>query len=194
MFVITLITRCHGIHVYVFASFLGFFYIFYLPIFVFGGRNCEGIFALINSLWYVYRYISIEPSANQTKRGQLLLSNITSSIWRLQLNCCWQINNWDWIVIKCCCWMKQYIVFGLNWSWECTIRVLLWHKLELNWPFQIWECSGCGSKFSNLFCLFGNYWGTGPWFNITMSSYQYRKSHCEYKTVIRSFYFHNGIS
>ena len=34
----------------------------------------------------------------------------------------------------------------------------------------------------------------GLWFNIKMSSYQYRKSHCGDKTVIRSSYLHNGIS
>ena len=34
---------------------------------------------------------------------------------------------------------------------------------------------------------------TGPWFNIKMSSCQYRKSHCGDKTVIRSSYLHNGI-
>ena len=35
---------------------------------------------------------------------------------------------------------------------------------------------------------------TGPWFNIKKSSYQYRKSHCGDKTVVRSSYLHNGIS
>ena len=35
---------------------------------------------------------------------------------------------------------------------------------------------------------------TGPWFNIKMSSYQYRKSHCGDKTVVRSSYLHNEIS
>ena len=34
----------------------------------------------------------------------------------------------------------------------------------------------------------------GPWFNIKMSSYQYRKSHCGDKTVVRSSYLHNRIS
>ena len=34
----------------------------------------------------------------------------------------------------------------------------------------------------------------GPWFNINMSSYQYRKTHCGDKTILRSSYFHNGIS
>ena len=33
----------------------------------------------------------------------------------------------------------------------------------------------------------------GPWFNIKMSSYQYRKFHCGDKTVVRSSYLHNGI-
>ena len=33
----------------------------------------------------------------------------------------------------------------------------------------------------------------GPRFNIKMS-YQYRKSHCGDKTVVRSSYLHNGIS
>ena len=35
---------------------------------------------------------------------------------------------------------------------------------------------------------------SGPCFNIKMSSYQYRKSHCGDKTVVRSSYLHNGIS
>ena len=35
---------------------------------------------------------------------------------------------------------------------------------------------------------------SGPWFNIKISSYQYRKSHCGDKTVVRPSYLHNGIS
>ena len=34
----------------------------------------------------------------------------------------------------------------------------------------------------------------GPWINIKILSYQYRKSHCGDKTVVRSSYLHNGIS
>ena len=37
-------------------------------------------------------------------------------------------------------------------------------------------------------------WLSGPWFNIKMSSYQYRKSHCGAKTILRPSYLHNGIS
>ena len=35
---------------------------------------------------------------------------------------------------------------------------------------------------------------SGPRFNIKMTPYQYRKSHCGDKTVMRSSYLHNGIS
>ena len=34
---------------------------------------------------------------------------------------------------------------------------------------------------------------TGGWFNINMTSYQYRKSHCGDKTILRPSYLHNGI-
>ena len=34
----------------------------------------------------------------------------------------------------------------------------------------------------------------GPWFNIMMTFYQYRKSHCGDKTILRPSYLHNGIS
>ena len=34
----------------------------------------------------------------------------------------------------------------------------------------------------------------GPLFNIKMSSYRYRKSHCGDKTILRPSYLHNEIS
>ena len=34
----------------------------------------------------------------------------------------------------------------------------------------------------------------GPWFNKTMTAYQYRKSHCGDKTILRQSYLHNEIS
>ena len=34
----------------------------------------------------------------------------------------------------------------------------------------------------------------GGWFNIKTTSYQYRKSHCGDKTILRPSYLHNGIS
>ena len=38
------------------------------------------------------------------------------------------------------------------------------------------------------------YTSPGPWFNIKTTSYQYRKSHCGDKTILRPSYLHNGIS
>ena len=35
---------------------------------------------------------------------------------------------------------------------------------------------------------------SGGWFNIKTTSYQYRKSHCGDKTILRPSYLHNGIS
>ena len=34
----------------------------------------------------------------------------------------------------------------------------------------------------------------GPWFNTKMTSYQYRKSYCGDKMILRPSYLHNGIS
>ena len=56
--------------------------------------------------------------------------------------------------------------------------------------------SGIGTHFSDeLPCLS---WlkdeAPEPRFNKKMSSYQYRKSHCGDKMVVRSSYLHNGIS
>ena len=45
----------------------------------------------------------------------------------------------------------------------------------------------------SLYVLWSWSW-PGPWFNIKMSSYQYRKSHCGDKTILRPSYLHNGIS
>ena len=46
------------------------------------------------------------------------------------------------------------------------------------------------------FIITGSLWWlpAGPRFNIKMTSYQYMKSHCGDKTVVRSSYLHNGIS
>ena len=58
-----------------------------------------------------------------------------------------------------------------------------------------WPVSLCYQGINSM------YWYNSPtifqpqhWFNIKMSSYQYRKSHCGDKTVVRSSYLHNGIS
>ena len=51
----------------------------------------------------------------------------------------------------------------------------------------------CARLDMHLVCIHIVAW-SGPRFNIKMSSYQHRKSHCGDKTVVRSSYLHNGIS
>ena len=66
--------------------------------------------------------------------------------------------------------------------WDTTVL----HKAYNTYPWKI-----CGNSL-----IYSMIWSSssGPWFNIKMSSYQYRKSHCGDKTVVRSSYLHNGIS
>ena len=44
------------------------------------------------------------------------------------------------------------------------------------------------------YSFFRPFYLPGPWFNIKMTSYQYRKSHCGDKTILRPSYLHNRIS
>ena len=48
----------------------------------------------------------------------------------------------------------------------------------------MWPCAGGPSHL----------WRPGPWFNIKMASYLYRKSHCGDKMVVRSSYLHIWIA
>ena len=79
-----------------------------------------------------------------------------------------------------------------------------WYFLSLTWT-SCWTNSQCAGWFetwwhpSDITVMVCRYLQnqaitTGPRFNIKMSSYQYRKSHCGDKTVVRSSYLHNGIS
>ena len=54
-------------------------------------------------------------------------------------------------------------------------------------------CTNANTNMKSLLLLFHRE-TSGPRFNIKMLSYQYRKSHCGDKTVVRSSYLHNGIS
>ena len=77
---------------------------------------------------------------------------------------------------------------GLN---ELADHTQTWHKGVASW--RKWPThkpdNACGTDHWHCqSCV------TGPWFNIKMSSYQYRESHCGDKTVVRSSCLHNGIS
>ena len=73
--------------------------------------------------------------------------------------------------------------------WICTRLLMLFHtrgvaQQNARSPYSFIQLGGCER----------NSLSAGPWLNIKMSSYQYRKSHCGDKTVVRSSYLHNGIS
>ena len=70
-------------------------------------------------------------------------------------------------------------------------------KALQNIPFEepsmpLFSCRSLTSKSIHIDCFHETY--PGPWFNIKMSSYQYRKSHCWDKMVVRLSYIHNEIS
>ena len=57
----------------------------------------------------------------------------------------------------------------------------------------LWCTSPCHREFfDNKFAAFC--WWPGGWINIKMPSYQYTKSHCGDKTILRPSYLHDGIS
>ena len=66
-------------------------------------------------------------------------------------------------------------------------------------PQERISCYSCGA-ICNWCCMMlvinrlESEWWSGPRFNIKISSYQYRKSHCGDKTILRPSYLHNGIS
>ena len=64
---------------------------------------------------------------------------------------------------------------GRWWPGDARARASAAMIMTLLKRLVLWECSG-------------------HQFNIKMTSYQYRKSHCGDKTILRPSYLHNGIS
>ena len=87
---------------------------------------------------------------------------------------------------------------------QCISHRICAHKLVVLDLFIMFTLSVSQFRVIDVFMLFRvasydqtyyHQWSNpGPWFNIKMPSYQYRKSHCGDKTVVRSSYLHNGIS
>ena len=99
--------------------------------------------------------------------------------------------------------LKRSFTFNINGHSKTFDFIYLHYTQAINNTVlvSLYACSD--ERACNLSCLYpikislAEFMQTpwpGPWFNITMSSNQYRKSHCGYKTVIRSSYLHNGIS
>ena len=74
----------------------------------------------------------------------------------------------------------------LHTHWRNEYTIISWtHSNEINTWLSYWIFRAIGAKGARK---------SGPWFNIKMSPYQYRKSHCGDKTILRPSYLHNGIS
>ena len=83
---------------------------------------------------------------------------------------------------------KQLSIQWWGWWFETLSRPLWRHRNE-KYKLVFMISHHCGSCWLITECQ-----RSGGWFNIKKPSYQYRKSHCGDKTVVRSSYLHNGIS
>ena len=76
--------------------------------------------------------------------------------------------------------------------WE-SFQVNTVSKCQGRFPDTVITIQGSSVKVTGL-QLWQSPQYPGPRFNIKMSSYQFRKSHCGDKTIVRSSYLHNGTS
>ena len=81
------------------------------------------------------------------------------------------------MMIKMKMTMVIIIVIDQNHPHRCPVPQILFILYIYRYLQNSRKCSSSGLRF-----------------NIKMSSYQYRKSHCGDKTVVRSSYLHSGIS
>ena len=117
--------------------------------------------------------------------------------------------------------MKKLLYPRFRWDIRKMLQILPCTMAHLSWQFHenpftgvfamllittwmchnqlYWSCHGLTlhgqggiQKYNS--CTSGANQAPGPWFNIKMLSYQYRKSHCGDKTILRPSYLHNGIS
>ena len=82
---------------------------------------------------------------------------------------------------------NEFSVLDHSVQYVVHICVFFSHWLRTCWDLGRRWWPGCCDM-----CKIGMW--PGPWFSIKMSSYQYRKSHCGDKTILRLSYLHNGIS
>ena len=129
--------------------------------------------------------------------------NLNSSAWILQF---FTLQHWGGclllraLALIIVCYSSLCMVYGLL-MYDIASFIIrrsdMWPNLLLKYNIiQLGHDIAC-----SLYCDIAYNMGVtktdyqpGPWFNIKMSSYQYRKSHYGDKTVVRSSYLHNGIS
>ena len=93
-------------------------------------------------------------------------------------------------------------LMSLQSKWYKNIDVCLWRRYPhtcLHWSQGINQCDWTLLNFLGIFMktFIHWWWGCsppGPWCNIIMSCYKYRKSHSGGKMVVNSSYIHSGIS
>ena len=165
-----------------------------------------------NSLWYVITNSLWHGYTNS------LWHVITSSLWHAIMNSLWHgINDNLWHGITNNLWhgitdnlwhvITNRLWHGITNSWWHHCQHHPWHHLQFITPVLAslmasprvygWLHSWNQQKFHGIITIITHdiiSIRSGSRFNIKMSSYQYRKSYCGDKTVVRSSYFHNGIS
>ena len=83
------------------------------------------------------------------------------------------------------------------WKWISNfIPHLIMDVITITYPCLDWIYSILAKVAAEPQWIDSNWWQLcpGPRFNIKIPSYQYRKSHCGDKTILRPSYLHNGIS
>ena len=93
----------------------------------------------------------------------------------------------SWSATTCSHTIPTWVV----WSVEETSSHQPWLEAMLT-ETSIWIWQVCVVRWNMRLVPFNP--PAGPWFNIKMSSYQYRKSHYGDKTILWSSHLHNGIS
>ena len=120
-----------------------------------------------------------------------------SNVW-MELLIQESIEVWEWINNSIPHFIIDVITYPC-WEWNYSM-LIKWPPGVLEqyhgcWYHGCWHHQGTFSiSYSSKLRLCSAKHRAGPWFNIKMSSYQYRKSHCGDKTVVRSSYLDNGIS
>ena len=100
-------------------------------------------------------------------------------------------------------WCNSFFTFKawLYWMTVSMFMQICSMCFVSNYVTATHRCCGAVTLFPTLTFIIGTWESItcsvippGPLFNIKMPSYQYRKSHCGDKTVVRSSCVHNGIS
>ena len=94
----------------------------------------------------------------------------------------------DWFINK----LYFIFLYTHQWKWRWSLGQNRSHVTGQD--THLWEGKCIMKMNSHLSGLTHLVLRPGPRFNIKISSYQYRKSHCGDKTVVRSSYLLNGIS